>query len=358
MRVRDKDLGINNMTDIPLFTENILEVEDGLIFTPSYGNMLCKYNLNDGKSYVVCVFDMEKPDAYKLFNAILEYDNYYYVVPCNAKSLYCVCKKNYHYEQIAIRNSTSSYNFGSSFIIDGQLVMLGINYPGIVAYNTDNGTIQYIDEWTKDFIALRGEGKAFFRRACLHSGVLYAPSYDTNLIMEYDFAERKYSFHRLNGTASGFMNCFLENGKIWLMSKDKFVLGNYDIKNRQYEEVYRCDDNDFSDVTVVENGKILCAPTKSKDIVLYDHRTKTASRLSNDEDSWFIISTYRNKRILVAVESGRGYEINQDELALVFTLDKSFKYAEIVNICAVEKKAIVEEQGFLLEDYIGAIRAL
>ncbi|MCI8465477.1 MAG: hypothetical protein HFI63_06425 [Lachnospiraceae bacterium] len=122
---------------------DVTEEENFLWLSAGDRNGLIRYEKSSG---AVRIFRIpgEKPDGYRLYNAIVPYGDSLYLIPYNGTEIAVFHKKTETFTKLLFQNPTTA-NFSKAYLYQKKIYMIPARYPAILELNCETGRIAYFD---------------------------------------------------------------------------------------------------------------------------------------------------------------------------------------------------------------------
>lgn len=220
----------------PILFEDCVLVNNILYFFAEDLNAVCSYEYIPGKLQYLTSIPDEEFICQRLSGNILYYEGKIIIVPMRTKAskvwIYDLKKEQWDYVQIDMGDIKLPYEkIAFAEIVDGQLILVGCYYPGIIIIDLSDNSVTFRKEIFEKSTMLYS---LFSCLVC--EGLLYIPSPQKNAVYVFDIKKQRGQEIKIgpdNNTYSGIVNV-----------KDNFFLapfrGNALIKwdgKKDYERV-------------------------------------------------------------------------------------------------------------------------
>lgn len=182
--------------------------------------------------------DLSKYTGGAYYLGVLGIDGKKYVCPRNAQDILVINDKEIERKiELEKRNGSSSGAFFDAWPYEKYLILLPLNYPALVIYDTETNKIQYLEENISVFVKVNERNEKVAGGSCIMDGMLYISSPMDSFIYVLDIESGKSKVLELNTqNKGGYATMIEKNNSIWMRPYRGQTVLNWNPKTRIVRE--------------------------------------------------------------------------------------------------------------------------
>ncbi|MCL2661935.1 MAG: hypothetical protein FWE83_01210 [Oscillospiraceae bacterium] len=226
-QVTGKPIMISNpeiMHSIPKFEPTSIYVnKDKIWFTVRYINALFYMAKDD------CVLKLAgsvpgevayiPASDYSLYLTPVEYNNKLYFPPFSANEIAVFDLHSEKFSKVRYNREKTQKNkndFSDAILYGSNIYFIPHGYPGILRLCTESMEMSYIVDWLEPLNNITGNPQTHFYRACLVDSSIWAPSLESNAVLQYDIKENKCSIYEVGEKHFRYISISFDGANFWL----------------------------------------------------------------------------------------------------------------------------------------------
>lgn len=211
------------MKNIPIWTSCFCVDNDDVWFVHGKINVLMRYSISEGYTYIVDIIPNEAPFQEYLYSSIYKWKRRIFLIPCWAEIIKVYDTINKQFIEIPLKNAEKYKNkllFCKSYVYGNSLYCIPYYYESIVKIDMDNYCLEYFDVATwinKEKIYLN---KTFFiNDATKINDEIYSIIAKSNKVLIFDLKTNKIQIQDISSVESDFVSISNVGDKIFLFDE-------------------------------------------------------------------------------------------------------------------------------------------
>lgn len=170
--------------------------------------------------------------------AVYEINGKKYVCPQNAQDILVLNDKGIERKvELEKRNGSNNGAFFNAFPYEKYLVLIPLNYPAVVIYDTENGKIRYLEDNISVFVKNNERSEKVTGGPWIIDGMLYITSPTDNYVYKLDIESGKSEVMELHTeNKGGYVGLIEINNSIWMLPYKGQTILNWNPKTGNIRE--------------------------------------------------------------------------------------------------------------------------
>ena len=162
--------------------------------------------------------DLSEYSGGAYYLGVYEINGIKYVCPRNAQDILVINDKGIERKvELEKRNGSNSGAFFDAWPYGRYLILLPLNYPALVVYDTENNRIQYFEDNISVFVKVNERNEKVTGGSWIANGMLYISSPMDSCIYAFDIESGKSEVIELNTrNKGGYVTMIEKNNSIWM----------------------------------------------------------------------------------------------------------------------------------------------
>ncbi len=310
-------------TKINIFMEDCVLDDNNIYFFAQDFNGLCKVDLSSDSIQLISRMPREHILAYRLCGKLIKVRNLLVVVPFNARHIQTYNLDTNEWDIIS-ENEFKPFEdlkkkFCQAILWKDVLYMIGIEFPGIVKWDTKTNEIS-IDKNVYSPIKSEWvvESQGYFRKDfCICKNSLYLPCLAGPFILKYHLDEQEYEWIRITEEHVKLSGITFDGNKFWIAPRFGNCIYMWDEDKQDLEIVINENDLDVSKRVFINctywNDLVYMPSSMGGLSLVYDCKSKVFSEsvmykmfevkdretlITQDADGWLKIITARESKCI------------------------------------------------------------
>ncbi len=246
-------------------------------------NHMYYFNFNTGEKRDCGIVPWEGETTSLLYRSMEYVDGKVYLIPYAAHSIAVYDTIDHQFLRIDLKPSVISgkkYLFRASFTYSGKVFAFGVHAKTIIAIDSCDNSIKYIDEWFSDARRFISNSKGILARKQLAfmNGNAYLPLFYGTLLLAFDYKNEKAYVINTEIDADGFWGITVFGERLYIADKHGRIVSFNPLDHSSEIEFLFDKYNSNEDKYLVANGTgidIYTANSKMDHLKGSDDRLKT-----------------------------------------------------------------------------------
>ena len=280
-----------------------IAIKDNYIyFVPEQLNSICKLNLKNKKVEIECNLPEQIAETYGKISNLFFVENNLILTPYNYKNIYRYDIKNKLIKSTSL-NFADKNNLLGYVKYDNFIFFQPNLYPGIVRYDTRDGSIEIFEEPIKHFICPKNHQyfyEGMFLSCCAkRRNIMLLVSAKDDRVLEFNMDNSEYKIYSLGIGNDGFLSMDFDGDDYWLIPIRGAYIVQWKYKEKEviiYNDLPSGFDknciNFYMNIVCFEK-EILIFPREANMILAIDKEKRTISKADFKFD--FDIKKFKNE---------------------------------------------------------------